>query len=386
MFNNLKREIEKDFDREKNFDAIMNKAGNKHKFNWKYAFAPAFVGIVLGIVLLNIGQTMKKDNLKLQPENIAIANENIQEIKKEWIVKRVASNPELITTPAIVTVIDWEKKSSAQKFYNIEYDGRRYNGERNTLISEDKINQDLGEFTVTTLNSETSATVEIKVHIYKIKNVIEEAAIAVKFEEDDNYYVYRGLDYIPDNLSEIINDLDLRRNATFDYVTYYEWFGEGKLDYNYIEFIDVEDEVLWDFIKDLDDSTLKAEDRNSHKRLMGININLESLGLGKLNFITILEGGYVSSTMLANRCYYIGEDKTQEFMDYIMEKYDGYIYVWNDSESQTSDSDSQTSRIMTIENKVGAEPQEQRITGRDTATTNTTMPYNPTNSTIPYNP
>ena len=376
MFN-IKREIEKDFDREKNFQKIMNKAGQRKGFNWKYLFGPALAGIAIGVLLLNIGNTMKKENLKLEPENVVGNIENTQKVKKEWIIKKVSSNPELIVTPAIVIVKDWENATIAENFCNIKYDEKIYNGDSNIVISEDKLDKSLGEFETTALNAETSATVVIKINVYKIKSVAENVAIAVRLEEDNNYYVYRNKDYIAKNLSELINELNLKENASFDYINYYEWYGEERYDYNYIEFIDVEDEIIWNFINDLEKLDNKSEDKRNYKRLMGIHLNLESLGFGKYEFITILEDGYVSSTMSGNECYYIGEDKTEEFIEYIINQYDGYHYVW-DEPNPVSD---QSGSIMTIENKVGAEPQEKRITNQTTAPTNRTEAYNPSNTT-----
>lgn len=80
---------------------------------------------------------------------------------------------------------------------------------------------------------------KVGVTFYSIIDVAEKVAIAVKFENDENYYIYRNLNYIPENFTEMIKDLNLKENAVLNNVVYHEWYGEGEVDYNYIAFEEV---------------------------------------------------------------------------------------------------------------------------------------------------
>ena len=53
--------------------------------------------------------------------------------------------------------------------------------------------------------------------VYKVKNMSDKFVVAVKFKNDDKYYVYYATDYLhskytPKNLGEFIDDLGLEEN------------------------------------------------------------------------------------------------------------------------------------------------------------------------------
>ena len=48
-----------------------------------------------------------------------------------------------------------------------------------------------------------------------IKNISEECAISVQFEEDNKYYVYVNSYYKSNTLKEFIEDLNIKENISF---------------------------------------------------------------------------------------------------------------------------------------------------------------------------
>lgn len=116
---------------------------------------------------------------------------------------------------------------------------------------------------------------------------------------------------------------------------------------------------------------------------MEIILNLEKVGFADEVYIKILEDGYLSSNLFEkydlriNKCFYIGEEKTQEFIDYIIENYEGIQYVYEEEEHP------QEGKIMTITNtlKVLQEyPVRNYVTNPNS---NTTPAFGGTNTTIP---
>lgn len=311
MINNLKKEIEKDFDRNKNYNIVIEKASKKTYFCWGHIFATATAIAIFGIVLLNLYN---------DKENLNIANVEIENSNKSWIIKEVDYEPrKKFSYPMSATEKKWSEKTIVEKFIEVDYFHIKYSpGIGNIVVDKDKINQDLGKTIVKSFNSEEMKWYEAEVSLYSIKKVSEKAAIAVKFENDSNYYAYANVNYTAENFIEVINDLDLKENGTFDFISYNEWYGDREYDYNYIEFLDVDETIIWDmFLKYLEDPNIPVEycKEHEHKAIIGIHLNLENISFNQEkhdNFIGISEDGYVRCNFFEREKYfYLGEEITR---------------------------------------------------------------------------
>jgi len=308
MISLLKREIEKRFDRIRNYEVIIEMTNQRpHYHKWIYALATAgVVSIMFGIIFMNLHNDKKILNIS-----------KTEEINKNWIIKEVDYEPrKKFEYPMSGYNKKWDDRTLVEKYSVIEYSYLEYNpGIGNNVIEKEKIGEKLEKTKAKGFNSEEMKWFEIDVSLYSIDKVSEKVSIAVKFENDENYYAYANLKYVAEDFHELIEDFNLRDNLSFDYISYDEWYGDREYDFNYIEFLDVDEKIVWNMLLDyLDNPNIKSEYCRSdeHKAVIGIHLNLEKLGFKqekKDYFIGISEDGYVRCGFIEREKYfYIGEE------------------------------------------------------------------------------
>jgi len=177
--------------------------------------------------------------------------------------------------------------------------------------------------------------------VYSIKNISTKCAIAIKFEEDDNYYVYVNYSYKPKNLGEFIGDLNLNNIIQFGTIYYNYW--DENLEYKNIEFYDVDNKLILEML--FDNMNLENIYNDAEKGYMSeryadkidISVNIPLLGYKNIG-MSLTDKGYLLTNILdTGKGFYIGEDKVQEFVNVIKKNYTGYqiIHVFGENTEQT---------------------------------------------------
>lgn len=286
-------------------------------------------------------------------ERIDIAN------KDNWIIKEVEVQKEI--SESIARVPKWDEMSISQQFMQVQYNDNKYIS-KITQISSDNIQEYIGDSILTGYDAYTKTTYEQKGELYSIKNLSDKCAIAVKFEGDTDYYVYLNLDYRPTTLGEFMNDLNLKEITSFGtiYYNYWEENSEGTTDYKHVEFYDVDNKIIWDMLfSDINMENI-YNDADSGKYTserwctdISISVNIPLLGYKNIS-VSLTDKGYLLTNILdTGKGFYIGEDKVQEFLNYIKENYDGYqiVYVEKNDDKIVEEKNMDNNKILMIENK-----------------------------------
>ena len=277
--------------------------------------------------------------------------------KEGWIIKEVKTNK--TTNTDTTKVPKWNEMSISQQFYEVEYNNNKYSS-RITKISKDKILKNIGNATLTGYDTYTETTYSKNGELYSIKNISEKCAVAVKFEGDEDYYVYINSYYRPKTLGEFMEVLNLKENISFGTIYYNYWDKDAEENIE-VEFYNVDNKIIWQklFINlnleniYSDNDTAKY---TSERFSENIEISLDIPLLGYKNItIKLTDKGYLLTNILdTGKGFYIGEDKVKEFLEYIKENYEGYkiVYVNEDGNNIINEeSNIEDEKIIMMQNK-----------------------------------
>lgn len=368
---------------ETNIEETNRIASNKmvnimKEFKIKYILAPICIVFIAVIGFYKSG--------------IFISNPDINISKKDnWIIKEVQVDKSSTTDAEITVVPKWNEMSISQQFYEVEYNNSRYSS-RITKISNNNILKNIGNTTLTGYDTYTKTTYNKKAELYSIKDIEEKCAIAIKFEKDNDYYVYVNSYYRPTTLGEFMKDLSLEEIISFGTI-YYNYWDEDLQENINVEFYGVDNKMIWQKLfnnKNLeniysDNDTAKyTSERFSNS--IDISVDIPLLGYKNIN-VSLTDKGYLLTNILdTGKGFYIGEDKVQEFLNYIKENYDGYKIVYVDENGrEITDKNLETEnniveeKIMTTENTINGYVTKEVETDKMTSNENKVEPYIPNN-------
>ncbi|MFR5684631.1 MAG: hypothetical protein ACLUD1_11455 [Clostridia bacterium] len=316
-------------------------------FKLKYILVPVCV-----IFITIIG--LYKGGLFTSKPEIAILK------KDNWIIKEVQIDKN--NNPSIAIVPKWDEMSISQKFMEVTYNQNQYSS-RITKISNDNIERNIGTAILTGYDTYTDTYHRKKGELYTIKNIAEKCAIAVKFEENSDYYVYVNSYYKPTTLGEFIENLNLKEITSFGtiYYNYWDKNSNGDMEYNNIEFYNVDNKIIWQKLFDnlnleniySDNDTAKYTSERFSQSI-SISVDIPLLGYKNIS-ISLTDKGYLLTNILdTGKGFYIGEDKVQEFLNYIKENYDGYKIVYvdeNGNDITDEENNIVEDKMIMVENK-----------------------------------
>lgn len=312
-------------------------------------------------------------------------NKNINKNQDDtrWITKEVYvdSNDMQIAVGAVPT---WEYRSITEKFYSLEFLENNYST-RNTKIEKSFIEEKLGAAVLKGYDIYAEKEHSIGATIYKVKDFPEECVIALQFENDADYYVYINAYYRPETLGQFIEDLNLKETVYFGSV-WYEYSDKDEQDnyhYEKIEFPEVTDEIIWQMLFDNLITSNVHNDFEVHDRIMSISVNMPLFGYENIS-VSVSEDGYLTTNIFdTGKTFYIGKDKVEAFVNYVLENYQGYkiVYIYeNDDERVDKKEDNNViEEIIMVENKLDGTKftSTYEYNGTSISGSNSTEPYNP---------
>lgn len=309
-------------------------------FKLRYILAPVCIVFISVIGIYKSGTFISKPDISISKED-------------GWIIKEVKNDK---TTTSDTTVVPrWDEMSISQQFTEVQYNNNVYSS-RITKISKDNILQNIGNATLTGDDTYTKTTYSKKGDLYSIKGIAEKCAIAVKFEENTDYYVYVNSYYRPKTLGEFIEVLNLKENTSFGTIYYNYWDKDTEENIN-VEFYNVDNEIIWQkLFSNLNLENIYSDNNTgkytSERFAESIEISVDIPLLGDKNTsVSLTDKGYLLTNILdTGKGFYIGEDKVKEFLQYIKENYDGYKIVYVDENGKEI-----TDKNMETENNIGEE-------------------------------
>ncbi len=260
-----------------------------------------------------------------------------------WPQKLVYVDKEENATGELGIVPKWDEMSISVQFSEFDFEERKYST-RVCSIADNNIGLQLGEIMLEGYDTYEDKTHKIQANVYEIKGINTECATAIKFEGDSEYYVYVNSWYRPADLAQLIEDLNLTENVQFGNV-HYNYTVDDKR-YN-IEFDDIDDKLVWNML--LIDTTLPNvhKDTDWHISTMSISVDIPVLGYENIS-LAVTEDGYLTTNILdTGKCFYIGEEKVQSFVDYVTENCEGYeiVYIYSNENDALSEKEENNSII-----------------------------------------
>lgn len=317
---------------------------------------------------------------------IFINRDNIfKKEKHNWLIKEVVVNrDDYYETRDLMEVIPrWEELTITQQFSSIESSGRRHDA-RNKEMPEEMVGEKIENVVIKGYDTYTENTYTHKAELYKVKDFPEECVVAVQYEGTDEYYGAINTYYKPATLGNFIEDLNLKQIVSFGTVNYEycdtDKYGNKK--YENIEFPNVDNNIIWEMLFDGVTAENVYEDGVYHNTIMGISVNIPLLGYENIG-VSLSEDGYLTTNILeTGKRFYLGEEKVQKFVKYIIENYDGYktVYVdengnelsWDEQEDEKVGDDT----IMVYNNEIN-ETKEYILSNPNSSMQNFAEPYDP---------
>lgn len=235
--------------------------------------------------------------------------------------KNTPESGETVTNPAIyteeiATVLRWEDITNARRYGELKTGDMTYST-MDCELSADKADEFLCDCEMTGYDIYTDKTYTTKAQVYSIKNISEKCAVAVKFQDEDKYYVYTNFYYSPDSLGEMINDLNLRETLSFG-IAYYGYEDTDADAYVTRVYADFDDSIVWNML--LSDEGVKNTPFDGfYESGVDISISIPLLGFENISFDVTAEGYIVTNIMHTRKCFFVGKEKTEAFCEYLSE-------------------------------------------------------------------
>lgn len=253
------------------------------------------------------------------------------------LIKNIALNPAAQTTPSSYPTCEWS--SSVQEVVELpHWDELDINGQYTCFewqgyaystagvgISVENLGEFLGEATASGVDEYTDEKHETKVSVYPIDKINEKTALAVRFDNSENCYVYYNQNYVPRTLGDFIDDFNLDENLKISdtatcstienlYMTdrKYSDIDTSKLMEILLSGRNVPTESILDY------NTFVEGDR--FEAALEFAVDIPILGIKNLS-LEITKGGFVHTNAFfhTSTLFYLGKDKTDSFVQYVKE-------------------------------------------------------------------
>lgn len=241
--------------------------------------------------------------------------------------------------PSIAEIPRWETQPIYLQYNTVEWNGETYSA-RSAEIPADRIGDFLGDVTANGWDDYAKLRGEdgkrqIDAKIYAVTKISTECIIAVQYEGEEGWYAFENSRYRPETLGQFVEDLNLREEVVFNtihYSSYTPTFG----DYANVHFENVDICIIWEWLFSEPEAENVYDQLQLHqipKEILGISTDIPLWGSKNIS-VSVHEGGYIMTNILSTgKLFYIGEEKTQGFVDYVLNECEGYetIYFYEDS-------------------------------------------------------
>lgn len=230
----------------------------------------------------------------------------------------------------------WNERTINQKFNQFIYNNETYCiwSFNSSSISEQYIENKLDSINISSYD-ENMNEYSIIAEVFEIKKINSSCAVALKFENDENYYSYINGNNKFKTLFELVDDLNLKEYASFGRTEYRYENGAEKI----VRFDDFDDSIIWDTIfNNLDLENELISSNNKYVSIsMIIEITVPILGIDERNeslpngsILCISDDGYIKLKVHTSKysLFYVGEENTKKLCDYIINCVNGYEVIF----------------------------------------------------------
>ena len=162
---------------------------------------------------------------------------------------------------------------------------------------------------------------------YAINGVSTDFALALHFDGEDKYYVYRNTWYRPTTLGELIDALALEEHLTSK--TVYYRYQNDKGESAKIEFEGLTTDRVWEML--LSDRTLKNvyDQKKTYVARMSVSVSVSILGYDNIGIWVTDDGYLVTNIGSTGKAFYLGVERVNAFVDYVMQNCQGYEIIYS---------------------------------------------------------
>lgn len=253
------------------------------------------------------------------------------------LIKNTALNPAAQTTSSsyptcewsssvqeVVELPHWDELDINGQYTRFEWQGYAYDT-AGVGISAENLGEFLGEATASGVDEYTDEKHETKVSVYPIDKINEKTALAVKFDNSENCYVYYNQNYVPRTLGEFIDDLNLDENLKISDTATCSTIENGYMTDR--KYSNIDTSKLMEILLSgrnvptesiLDYNTFVEGDR--FEAALEFAVDIPILGIKNLS-LEITKGGFVHTNAFfhTSTLFYLGKDKTDSFVQYVKE-------------------------------------------------------------------
>ena len=318
-------------------DLVQMPAKSKKWMGWTAAAVAACLTVVLTVLFFN--QPPKAPDVPTTPVQLG------------GIVRDYANG---FVEQSAYPMFPWEYKTVWEQYTALDLNGVPYHS-RAHAISESKLGEDLGQWTVKGYDWYTETQPERTAQVRAITGVDKNRLVAVQL--DGQWYVFLyDRDQKPATFGAFMDELNLAQNLSLTH------FSTTDDDYYSVE----SDSTLWAILSTCRNAKLTEDsDYLSKREHISFTATSEELGISNLVF-TVTADGFVKTNILNFGCdYFIGQDAAKQILDYahankqsatwditywiagtVTEIGDGYILV-DDSVMMENPEDGMVFRIST---------------------------------------
>lgn len=341
------------------------------KFKIRYALIPICI-IIIAIIGFNASNLFNSKTVQNKKDG-------------QWMIKEVYGDSSS-TESATAIVPRWEEMSISQQFSEVNYNNNRYSS-RTTKIERDKIGNKIGTAILTGYDTYTKTSYNKNGDIYSVNDLSQKCVIAVQFENDSDYYVYVNSYYKPTTLGEFMEDLNLKNIVSFGTIHYNYWNKnlECNMEYSKIEFYNVDNNIIWQMLfNDVNLKNIYSDNdtgiHTSENYSIEIGVDIPLLGYKNIS-VSLTDKGYLITNILdSGKAFYIGESKVQDFLNYIIDNYDGYkiIYVNKEQKETTGENSTKGDTVVMYDITNNTTTYIKIDSTKNNGNPNSTEPYDPT--------
>ncbi|MBE6948605.1 MAG: hypothetical protein E7456_02040 [Ruminococcaceae bacterium] len=236
------------------------------------------------------------------------------------------------TGEEIAVIPRWEDMTIYEQYTEIELDGKSYTAGKGK-VPETRIGELLGRIEARGWDEYVSIAGEnperyINADVYAITDISEECAVAVQYEGTDTRYVCLNSYYRPETLGQFIEDTNLDEEVQFGYVWYDYRTPSGNC--VNIRFENLDSTKVWELLLSAEEAVNEYDEfKMEPDRILGISVDIPLLGYENIS-LSVREDGYIVTNILnTGKMFYVGEENTQTFVDYVLTECDGYEIVYD---------------------------------------------------------
>lgn len=253
----------------------------------------------------------------------------------------------------VVEIPKWEDRFITAKFPYLNFRGNNYSvilyKSKEDALDFDITTAKLGSTVLSNTDLFTGTAHFINADIYSVKNFDTNCIVAVNFEGTDEYYIYTNSYYSPETLGDFINALDLK-NSLFFGKAFYSYFESDEFSdsYTQMQFESIDSDIIWSMLLE-DPSIPNSYNQDGwYPNIFSINASIPSINYSASMWLT--EDGYLFFNLLeSGKAFFIGEEKVQNFIQYVIDNYTPENQNTDKTEKPTQDSSQKTEDFIGID-------------------------------------